>query len=211
MRPVEIEVYKERQTIPFSILDRTPQYIRPGASSYWNYMTLEAYRIYEKIHGLCVSRNSTSGMVHVSSFLQQIARSPSPTRIEAIEAWARLLRPEQRSGNLILNSQHPKAFVMAVLYMLHVEVCFKSVRPRLSNGEIGIDMGRREVLKRFTKERVGAAILCRSRGDVGGSRTKGHDINKAILRAAYIAAGGLLHWPDANAREVLPLRMYLAA
>ncbi|KAI9765641.1 MAG: hypothetical protein M1840_007198 [Geoglossum simile] len=58
---------------------------------------------------------------------------------------------------------------------------------------------------------VGAAILCRSRGDVGGSRTKGHDINKAILRAAYIAAGGLLHWPDANAREVLPLRMYLAA
>jgi calcium-independent phospholipase A2-gamma len=64
MRPVEIEVYKERQTVPFSILDRTPQYIRPGASSYWNYLTLDAYKIYEKIYGLCVSPNSTSGMVH---------------------------------------------------------------------------------------------------------------------------------------------------
>jgi calcium-independent phospholipase A2-gamma len=40
---------------------------------------------------------------------------------------------------------------MAVLYMLHVEVCFKSVKPRLDNGEIGIDAGKREVLKRFTK------------------------------------------------------------
>lgn len=40
---------------------------------------------------------------------------------------------------------------MAVLYMLHVEVCFKSVKPRLDNGEIGIDMGRREALKRFPK------------------------------------------------------------
>ena len=39
---------------------------------------------------------------------------------------------------------------MAILYMLHVEECFKSDRPYLENGEIGVDMGRREALKRFT-------------------------------------------------------------
>ncbi|KAE9378672.1 FabD/lysophospholipase-like protein [Stipitochalara longipes BDJ] len=150
MRPVKIEVYKERQPVLFSMLDRTSQYIRPGATSYWNYLTLESYRVYEKIHGLCVSHNGKSGMVHISSFLQQMERSSSITRIEAIEVWSRLLRLEQR-GNLILNSQHPKAFVMAVLYMLHVEMCFKSVKPRLEDGEIGIDMSRREALKRFTK------------------------------------------------------------
>lgn len=64
MKPVNTEVYKEAQVIPFSNLDRTPRYIRPGVSTYWNYLTLDAYIIYEKIHGLCISPNSTSGMVH---------------------------------------------------------------------------------------------------------------------------------------------------
>ncbi|PVH70050.1 FabD/lysophospholipase-like protein, partial [Cadophora sp. DSE1049] len=150
MRPVQVEVYKERQTIPFSILDRSSQYIRPGATSYWNHLTLEAYKIYDKIHGLC-SLQAWLTIMTVSSFLDQMSRSSNPTRLEAIETWSRLLRPEQRSGNLILNSQHPKAFVMAVLYMLHIEVCFKSAKPRLETGEIGIDMARREALKRFTK------------------------------------------------------------
>jgi calcium-independent phospholipase A2-gamma len=35
--------------------------------------------------------------------------------------------------------------------MLHVEACFKSVKPRLDDGEIGVDVSRREALKRFTK------------------------------------------------------------
>lgn len=71
----------------------------------------------------------------------------SPT---AISVWARLLRPEQK-GILILNSQHPKAFVMATLYMLHVELSFRSLRPKMENGEEGIDNHRRDALKRFAK------------------------------------------------------------
>lgn len=40
---------------------------------------------------------------------------------------------------------------MAVLYMLHIELSYKSKKPRLENGEVGVDMIRREALKRFTK------------------------------------------------------------
>jgi len=41
---------------------------------------------------------------------------------------------------------------MAAVYMLHVETTIgKEDRPKMSNGSEGVDMVRREVLKRFTK------------------------------------------------------------
>ena len=50
-----------------------------------------------------------------------------------------------------MGTAHPKAFVMAVLYMLHVEHSFSSMKPKLPDGEIGVDKDRREALKRFAK------------------------------------------------------------
>src|SRR5438034_386824 len=83
----------------------------------------------------------------VSYFFQQFNPSSSPSRKVIKETWTRLLRDKSN----VRDSVHSKSFVMAVLYMLHIESCFENVKPRLTDGTIGVDPDRREALKRFAK------------------------------------------------------------
>ncbi|PVH79912.1 FabD/lysophospholipase-like protein [Cadophora sp. DSE1049] len=151
VKPKQYDAPTVESGITFSALDRTPRYMKHGAATYWNYLTLEGYQTYEKIYEQCRLPKKTEGMVHIKSYLHQIARSKVIPEFTAIETWRRLLGPAQRSGPDILGTAHPKAFVMAVLYMLHVEHSFSSMKPKLPDGEIGVDKDRREALKRFTK------------------------------------------------------------
>ncbi|KAH6723597.1 acyl transferase/acyl hydrolase/lysophospholipase [Leptodontidium sp. MPI-SDFR-AT-0119] len=151
VKPIQYDAPVVEGGITFSALDRTPRYIKPGATSYWNHLTLEGYQIYEKIYEQCRLPKKTEGMVHIKSYLHQIDRSKVIPDITAIETWRRLLGPAQRSGPDVLGTAHPKAFVMAVLYMLHVEHSFGSMKPKLPDGEIGVEKDKREALKRFTK------------------------------------------------------------
>ncbi|KAG4422097.1 hypothetical protein IFR04_004724 [Cadophora malorum] len=151
IKPKQYDAPTMESGITFSALDRTPRYMNPGATSYWSHLTLEGYQTYEKIYEQCRLPKKTEGMVHIKSYLHQIARSRVIPEFTAIETWRRLLGPAQRSGPDILGTAHPKAFVMAVLYMLHVEHSFSSMKPKLPDGEIGVDKDRREALKRFAK------------------------------------------------------------
>ncbi|KAH8595438.1 hypothetical protein B0O99DRAFT_741269 [Bisporella sp. PMI_857] len=151
MEPIRVAVYKERKTIPFAKLDETSFYIGPAAKTYWQYLTIGAYKVYEEIHGLCASPNSTSGMVHVKNFLQHMKHVANPNQDIVLMTWKRLLRQGQQDSKLFLNTIYSKFFDMVVLYMLHIELCIKNKMPVLKNGETGIDMDRREALKRFTK------------------------------------------------------------
>lgn len=73
--------------------------------------------------------------------------NPNEPRPETVEfIWRRLLRS---SASDIRNTSHPKPFILAVLYMLHVER-FSSERPRGDNSQFGeVKAKRREILKRF--------------------------------------------------------------
>lgn len=79
-------------------------------------------------------------MVKVESFCNQFGTEQSPTRKHVAQAWSRLLRDKRDLSRSI----HRKPFVMAVLYMLHIET-----RLELSKREVDIE--EREKLKRFAK------------------------------------------------------------
>ena len=81
----------------------------------------------------------------VSSFLRQFNGSdPSPKMVE--EVWRRLLRDKTK----LRDSYHPKGFVMAVLYMLHIEKYFPSEQPQDEDRVFGaVHPERRELLKRY--------------------------------------------------------------
>ena len=81
----------------------------------------------------------------VTDFIKQF--NPSDPRPDTIKyVWSRLLPSPDGE---IHNSSHPKPFILAILYMLHMER-FLSERPRGDNNQPGeIKVMRREILKRF--------------------------------------------------------------
>jgi calcium-independent phospholipase A2-gamma len=82
----------------------------------------------------------------VRSFEQQF-RPNEPSRDRLKEVWQRLLRDK---ASRISTSSHPKGFVMAVLYMLHIERDNQDRRPKDEHGRTGlVSAQRRELLKRY--------------------------------------------------------------
>jgi hypothetical protein len=82
----------------------------------------------------------------VRSFEQQF-RPNEPPRDRLKEVWQRLLRDKT---SRISTSTHPKGFVMAILYMLHIEKDNQYRRPRDERGRTGlVSEQRRELLKRY--------------------------------------------------------------
>ena len=81
----------------------------------------------------------------VSSFSRQFNGSnPSPRKVE--ECWKRLLR----DNTSVQGSVHPKGFVMATLYMLHIERYSPGETPKGENKTSGaVHPQRRELLKRY--------------------------------------------------------------
>ncbi|MCJ1359494.1 MAG: hypothetical protein MMC33_009496 [Icmadophila ericetorum] len=127
---------------PFYELGMGPKYIRRNEGSYWRHLTLESYEIYEKIYRECRSSN---GLVHYRTFTQQF-NSDRPPRALVRSIWSRLLRDRTS----ISESCHPKGFVLAVLYMLHIETTLENKLPVDENGVKGrVKEARRELLKRF--------------------------------------------------------------
>ncbi|KAF2850938.1 hypothetical protein T440DRAFT_395935, partial [Plenodomus tracheiphilus IPT5] len=135
----------------FYTLHKSPTYIKQPVTSYWQHLTLESYYVYEKIYDECEKVNDkVARMYHVfkaldslkvRSFFLQFGAQNRPAPREVAEVWSRLLR--DRSD--IRNSSHRKPFVMATLYMLHIETNLEVSKM------VDIDPDRRETLKRFAK------------------------------------------------------------
>src|SRR2546423_15572997 len=70
----------------------------------------------------------------VRSFEQQF-RPDEPSRDRLKEVWQRLLRDKTLR---VSTTSHPKGFVMAVLYMLHIERDNQNRRPQDEHGRIGL-------------------------------------------------------------------------
>jgi hypothetical protein len=79
--------------------------------------------------------------LQVSAFFEQFGPDSNPSSNHVFEAWTRLLRDKRD----VRNSIHRKPFVMAVLYMLHIESSLDVAKMST------IDPNRREMLKRFSK------------------------------------------------------------
>lgn len=92
----------------------------------------------------------------VSEFAEQFnSYDPRPETIEYI--WKRLLTSPSAD---VRKTSHPRPFVLAVLYMLHIER-FSSERPTGDNGLAGEVKGkRREILKRYD---VWVPCICRTK------------------------------------------------
>lgn len=128
---------KSSETKRFYSLYKGPKYINPEAQSYWQHLTLNSYYVYELIFQDC---KPIDGKVTLKSFLNQFGPNPSPSPSHITETWSRLLRDKRN----MRESTHHKPFVMAVLYMLHIETILE-----LSRKEVDADQ--REKLKRFDK------------------------------------------------------------
>lgn len=89
-----------------------------------------------------------------------------PTTI--LEVWSRLLRNEPSPRSSI----HNKAFVMAVLYMLHIERILKDPETRQQGEALSSDPKRRENLKRYNKW-----VQCQCRSGGGGCEKKWNFVN----------------------------------
>ncbi|USP81106.1 hypothetical protein yc1106_08380 [Curvularia clavata] len=128
---------KSTPTKEFYSLYKGPMYINSDAQSYWQYLTLDSYYKYERIFHDCKPKD---GKVTFESFCKQFGTERAPSKIHVAEAWSRLLR-DKRDLN---ESIHRKPFVMAVLYMLHIETKLELSAKKVDNDE-------REKLKRFAK------------------------------------------------------------
>ncbi|KAK5130426.1 hypothetical protein LTR08_002124 [Meristemomyces frigidus] len=143
--PKHISIPSNIRQIPtrlFYSLDDRPEHFRPGVSSYWQHLTLPAYAIYQRIADDCQARSKhPHGKVYFQTFLQVF--NPTRSCPQAVTAvWDRLLRDKSD----VQSSHHPVAFVMAVLYMLHVEQVDRGSVPKDLDGPIE---DRRESLKRY--------------------------------------------------------------
>jgi calcium-independent phospholipase A2-gamma len=140
----------------FYSLHKGPRYIKEYAPSYWQHLTLDSYYVYERIYDKCNPQDRKVTCTHhkshikpplqadpsqVSAFFEQFGPDPNPSAKHVFETWARLLRDKRD----VSNSIHRKPFVMAILYMLHVESSLEMAK--MTN----IDPNRREMLKRFSK------------------------------------------------------------
>ncbi|KAI8934854.1 hypothetical protein NX059_008532 [Plenodomus lindquistii] len=129
---------EETRTKLFYTLHKSPRYIKEPVTSYWQYLTIHSYYVFENIYDECTKTNDK---VTLKSFFLQFGAANRPTPREVAEVWSRLLR--DRSD--IRNSSHRKPFVMATLYMLHIETNLQI--PKM----VDVDPDRRETLKRFSK------------------------------------------------------------
>ena len=84
---------------------------------------------------------TASDKVQVSAFFEQFGPGPKPSPNHVSETWTRLLRDKRD----VQNSIHRKPFVMAILYMIHIESSLDVAKMTT------IDPNRREMLKRFSK------------------------------------------------------------
>ncbi|KLU90407.1 hypothetical protein MAPG_10261 [Magnaporthiopsis poae ATCC 64411] len=126
----------------FYALTNSQDHILPDASSYWRYLTLPAYEIYETIYEEC--KDPDSGWVDYTRFAAQFNDTVTePSTIES--TWSRLLR---NPGD-ITSSSHPKGLAMAALYMLHLERYRRHLRPLDDEKQIGVSRSRRSQLKGF--------------------------------------------------------------
>ncbi|KAE8845923.1 hypothetical protein PTNB73_01903 [Pyrenophora teres f. teres] len=123
----------------FYSLHNGPLYIRKDTSAYWQHLTLDSYYKYEEIYDRCAPRDRK---VTFDSFFAQFGPSRTPSPSQVTEVWMRMLR----DTNNVRRSIHRKPFIMAVLYMLHLETSL----PDISKMTI-IEPNRREMLKRFVK------------------------------------------------------------
>ncbi|RYP72543.1 hypothetical protein DL769_004433 [Monosporascus sp. CRB-8-3] len=122
---------------------RSHEHILPDANSYWRYLTLAAYEIYEKIYENCKDDRG-SGWVYYTSFTAQfIAAMTPPGTIKS--TWSRLLRDQSN----VAGSRHPKGLAMATLYMLHLESYRPYLQPLNDEREVGVSRQRRPLLKGF--------------------------------------------------------------
>ncbi|KAM4062151.1 ankyrin repeats (3 copies) domain-containing protein [Hirsutella rhossiliensis] len=106
----------------FYNLTGDPEHMAPLATSYWRYLTLDAYMIYERIYDRC---RDHQGEVPYSSFTAQFLAWDKLTPETISRTWSRLL--DEGSG--IADSRQAKGLVMATLYMLHVERFQPAARP----------------------------------------------------------------------------------
>ncbi|KAI0581594.1 phospholipase [Pyrenophora tritici-repentis] len=123
----------------FYSLHNGPLYIRKDTSAYWQRLTLDSYYKYEEIYDRCEPRDRK---VTFDSFFAQFGPSRTPSPSQVFEVWMRMLR----DTNNVRRSIHRKPFIMAVLYMLHLETSLPDV-PKMTT----IEPNRREMLKRFVK------------------------------------------------------------
>ncbi|KAK5698262.1 hypothetical protein LTR97_007223 [Elasticomyces elasticus] len=172
----------------FYALGKQSQHIRGSVHGYWQHLTLKSYQTYESIALNCLQRSEGSRRISFSTFLQMFNQpKPTPQRVEAV--WVRLLHDD--SDN-VLNTQHSVPFVMAVLYMLHVEQFWPDKNP----GELdAAGSDRREALKRYNRW-----VPCRCKVDCGrewnfandiglskgGNSKKTCDVNKYLVSAPVL-------------------------
>ncbi|KAK5692224.1 hypothetical protein LTR17_025465 [Elasticomyces elasticus] len=115
-----------------------------SSRGYWQHLTLHSYHIYEKLALDCLGRSEGSRTIEFSAFLQIFTQpKPRPQRVRAV--WARLLYDGEDD---VSSTQHCVSFVMAVLYMLHLERFWPEQHPGALNLP-GDD--RRETLKRYNR------------------------------------------------------------
>ncbi|KAF1993615.1 phospholipase [Amniculicola lignicola CBS 123094] len=146
--PAPSRLLKVPATKLFYSLHGGSKYIKEGAPSYWRYLSLDSYYVYENIYNNC---NPQGGKVTFKSFVKQFGPGSMPSPEKVVETWMRLLH----DNSDVRHSIHRKPFVMATLYMLHIESC-------LNIPKIDVDKNRREILKRFSKW-----VECKCEGDCG--------------------------------------------
>ncbi|KAK3628161.1 hypothetical protein LTR56_018773 [Elasticomyces elasticus] len=139
----------------FYVLGKQSQHLRGNVRGYWQHLTLKSYHVYESIVIDCLKRGESSRGIKFSTFRQIFnQQKPAPHRIK--EVWARLLHDKVDD---VSNTQHSASFVMAVLYMLHVEQFWPDKVPEELDAS-GSD--RRETLKRYNRW-----VSCRCKSDCG--------------------------------------------
>lgn len=125
---------KPKQPLFLLLLFSRPEKKRPPP------LLREATRTKREKQANCVQNTN-----QVVDFVKQFnSHDPRPETVECI--WKRLLASPTTD---VRATSYPKAFVLAVLYMLHLER-FSSERPRGDSGRAGeVKAKRREILKRF--------------------------------------------------------------
>ncbi|KAL8705252.1 MAG: hypothetical protein Q9201_001631 [Fulgogasparrea decipioides] len=114
-----------------------------GQKSYWEHLTYDSYVVYEAIYERCRQSHSS---VQFTDFTKQFYKGWPDVRVTR-RIWQRLLRPSHVG---IEQTSHRKAFVLAVLYMLHLENYHKSETPQGCNEQQGkVTDKRANMLTRF--------------------------------------------------------------
>ncbi|KAL8779153.1 MAG: hypothetical protein Q9213_007079 [Squamulea squamosa] len=128
----------------FYTLGSEADWIRVDSRGYWRHLTYKSYKVYESICQFA-GVDEEHSTVQFSDFIKQFNLiDPRPETVEFI--WRRLL---SSPASDVRNTSHPRPFILAILYMLHIER-FSNERPRGDTDQLGeIKVKRRKILKRY--------------------------------------------------------------